>query len=258
MVSFDIPSLFINVPLDDVISFCADFLYHSPLTSVPSFPESIFVELMELVTKWVSFSFNDTMYCQVDGISLGSPFGPIFLNIFVGFLEKLLFERFSKPYIYLRYVDDTFTCFSSYNEALSPFHCLSDLHPSLAFAMDVEKDNKLLFLDVLVECCSFAFVTCTYRKPTFTGLYLSWNAFACKSRKVNLIKVSHIQAFLRFFWVKVNLNELKIYFWVMGILRKSLLTPLTKLLISLRITLSHLALLNAQFMLDFLGLDWIS
>ena len=35
---------------------------------------------------------------------------------------------------------------------------------------------------------SFAFVTSIYRKPKFTGLYLSWDAFAPKSRKVNLIK----------------------------------------------------------------------
>ena len=54
--------------------------------------------------------------------------------------------------------------------------------------MDEEKDNKLPFLDALVECCSFAFVTCIYRKPTFTGLYLSWDAFVIKSRKLNLIK----------------------------------------------------------------------
>ena len=49
--------------------------------------------------------------------------------------------------------------------------------------MDEEKDNNLLFLGV-----SFAFVTFIYRKPTFTGLYLSWDAFAPMSRKVNLIK----------------------------------------------------------------------
>ena len=48
MVSFDITSLFTNVPLDEVISICVDFLYRSPLTSVPSFPESV---LMELATK---------------------------------------------------------------------------------------------------------------------------------------------------------------------------------------------------------------
>ena len=54
--------------------------------------------------------------------------------------------------------------------------------------MDEEKYNKLPFLDVLVENRLFAFVTSIYRKPTFTGLYLNWNAFAPKSRKVNPIK----------------------------------------------------------------------
>ena len=72
--------------------------------------------------------------------------------------------------------------------AFSEHYCLNDLQPSLTFTTDEEKDNKLPFLDILVECRLFAFVTCIYRKPTFTGLYLSWDAFAPKSRKVNLIK----------------------------------------------------------------------
>ena len=84
------------------------------------------------------------------------------------------------------YVDDIFVCFSSRNEALSSFHCLKDLHPSLIFTMDEEKDKKLQFLGVLVEPRSFAFVTCIYRKPPFTGFY--WDAFAAQFRKVNLTK----------------------------------------------------------------------
>ena len=94
IVSFDIISLLTNVPLDEVISICGNFLYRSPLTSVHSFPESVFVELMELATKSVSFSFNDTIYRQVDGISMGSPLGPILENIFVRYSEKLLFDIF--------------------------------------------------------------------------------------------------------------------------------------------------------------------
>ena len=43
--------------------------------------------------------------------------------------------------------------------------------------MDEEKDNELPFLDVMVECRSSAFLTCIHRTPTFTGLYLSWDAF---------------------------------------------------------------------------------
>ena len=88
---------------DEVISICADFLYQSPLKSVPSFPESVFMELMQLATKSVSFSFNDTIYCQVDSISMGSLLGPILENIFARFDEKLLFDRFPKLYIYLCY-----------------------------------------------------------------------------------------------------------------------------------------------------------
>ena len=70
---------------------------------------------MELATKSVSFSFNDTMYHQVDSILMGSPLGPILANIFVGFYEKLLFDRFLKSNIYLHYRDDTLTCFCSRN-----------------------------------------------------------------------------------------------------------------------------------------------
>ena len=66
------------------------FLYRSPLASVLSFPESVFVELMEVDAKSVSFNFNDNIYRQVDGISMGFLLGPILENIFVGFYEKLL------------------------------------------------------------------------------------------------------------------------------------------------------------------------
>ena len=147
MVSFKIISQFTNVPLNEVISICADFLYRSPLTSVPFFPESVFVELIELATKSVSFSFNDTIYRQEDDISMGSPLGSVLANIFVWFYEKLLFDRFSKPYIHLRYVDDTFAYLCSRNDTLSFFQHFNDLHPSLTFAMDEEKNNKLPFLD---------------------------------------------------------------------------------------------------------------
>ena len=62
LVSFDIVSLFTNIPLDETISICADFLYCGPSTSVLPFPENVFVELMEIATKSVSFSFNEVMY----------------------------------------------------------------------------------------------------------------------------------------------------------------------------------------------------
>ena len=103
LISFDISSLFTNIPLDETISVCADYLYccHS---RPPSFPEHIFIELMEFATNSVSFCFNDTMY-QVDGISMVSPLGHLLTNVFMGFLELQLFDKVHKPYCYIRYVD---------------------------------------------------------------------------------------------------------------------------------------------------------
>ena len=116
------------------------------------------------------------------------------------------------------------------------------------------------FLDVLVECCLLAFISSIYRKPTFTGSYLTWDVSTPKSKKVNLIKCLIFKA-LKICSdnkIKSEFEQIKNLFWVTGTLRKSLLTPLTKLLISLGITSAHLAFLNAQLMLDFFGLDLLA
>ena len=71
MCSFDISSLFTNVPLSETIKICADALYRSELNS-PPFPEEVFIELMETATRSVEFSFNNEMYQQKDGVAMGS------------------------------------------------------------------------------------------------------------------------------------------------------------------------------------------
>ena len=114
---------------------------------------------------------------------MGFPLGPILANIFVGFQERHLFDRFPKPSIYLHYVDDTFVSFRSRSDALAFFDILNQLHSSLTFTIEEENNGQLPFLDVLVERCDSSFITLVYRKPTFTGLYLNWHSFAPKSRE---------------------------------------------------------------------------
>jgi len=74
----------------------------------PSFPRNIFVELMQLATSCVEFSFNKNMYRQIDGVAMGSPLGPALANIFGGYQEEKLFNFANRPLAYFRYVDDTF------------------------------------------------------------------------------------------------------------------------------------------------------
>ena len=151
------------------------------------FNKSHFIELMYWATRSVEFSFNDIMYKQVDGVAMGSPLGPILANIFVGYYERTLFNQVTPPLCYYRYVDDTFAIFPS-NEDFNHFLLLlNKLHPSLTFTSEVEVDNKLPFLDVLVEKTGTCFLTSVYRKPTFSGLYTRWESFCPESRKLSLI-----------------------------------------------------------------------
>ena len=81
----------------ETIQICADALYSSEHPPAP-FPWLIFVELMEMATSSVEFSFNDIMHRQIDGVTIGPPLA----NIFVGYYESKLLQTTSKPEIYYR------------------------------------------------------------------------------------------------------------------------------------------------------------
>ena len=57
LCSFDISSLFTNVPLSETIEACADALYNDD-SMASYFPCNILVELMQLATSSAKFNFN--------------------------------------------------------------------------------------------------------------------------------------------------------------------------------------------------------
>ena len=186
LCSYDVCSLFSNVPLAETIEICSDALYNGELTP-PPFSRVVFVELMQTATSSVEFSFNNIMDRQIDGVAMDSPLGPSLANIFVGYYEALLFKRVDKPLMYHRYVDNTFAVFNDEDECNEFFSHLNSLHPSLCFTFEKECNRTLPFLDVLKEKNDLEFVTSIYRKPTFTGQYIRWNSFCPMKRKTNLI-----------------------------------------------------------------------
>ena len=170
-------------------------LYRSYLTP-PDILEVVFVELMKFATTFIEFSFDNIMYRQVDGISMGSALGPTMAGIFVGFPEVDLFSKYKAPEMYFRYADDTYCVFKSETEAGEFFSHLNTMHPALRFTFEKENNSTLLFLDVLVCKETSVFLMTLYHKPTYIGLYVHWDSFCPKKRKMNLIKTLIHQALI--------------------------------------------------------------
>lgn len=63
----------------------------------------------------------------------------------------------------------------------------------------------LPFLDVSVENTPTSILTSVYKKPTFTGLRLSWDSFSPKSRKISIVKTHHREV-MRYSECKLDLE----------------------------------------------------
>ena len=65
--------------------------------------------ILDSCTK-TAFSFNNQLFEQTDGVSMGSALGPVLANIILSEFEKLIVSDLIKSGVirfYRRYVDDT-------------------------------------------------------------------------------------------------------------------------------------------------------
>ena len=92
-----------------------------------------------------------------------------------------------KPLHYRRYVDDTFLIFKDHAHVELFLNYLNSKHPNIKFTSEIESDNKISFLDVLIERENGYFSTSVFRKKTYTGLGLNYLSFSAHLFKVNSI-----------------------------------------------------------------------
>ena len=131
MASFDVKSLFTQIPLKETIDICVEESFKNladhngevlePLrcsyrNNDSFFNPQHFKKLLELATLDMHFFFNGTLYKQIDGVAMGSPLGPTLANAFMCHWERKWLNECPpdfKPVLYKRYVDDTFLIFKS-------------------------------------------------------------------------------------------------------------------------------------------------
>ena len=196
LISFDITSLFTNIPLCETIDIILNELYPELCTCSPTkkrmkksdkcstcLCKANMKWLLETATSETHFYFNNKIYRQCDGVSMGSPLGPLLADIFLIDLEKKILPKFKENGVvyYKRYVDDIFAIVKQESNIDHIRDILNGFHPAIQFTSELEQDNQLPFLDIhirrLLKHDRSWFITSIYRKPTFTGLLLKWKSF---------------------------------------------------------------------------------
>ena len=110
MVSFDVESLFINIPLGECIDLAVNYI--SEGNPDLKLSKSELRSLFTVATAQTHFLFNGSFYDQIDGVAMGSPLAPVLANLFMGHHEKLWLENFQGSEIY--FIVDMLTTLSVY------------------------------------------------------------------------------------------------------------------------------------------------
>ena len=154
MCSFDIVSLYTNIPLKEAINTVASALFPSNSNRehrVSGFTKDLFVKALELCTQDAVFIFNNCLYMQIDGIAMGNPISASLCNAFLAIKEQewlsLCHQKY-EPLLYLRYVDDTLLFFST-KEHIDPFlQYLNNQPTPITFTKEEESQGHIAFLDL--------------------------------------------------------------------------------------------------------------
>ena len=167
--SYDVESLFTNVPIEDTIKFITDEIYTQK-------------RLQKLLKKLVSgcqVTFNGMLIKQIDGSAMGNPLSVVLANIFMTKLERDVVEP-ERPILYKRYVDDVFAR-KKKNQVDTLITKLNNYHPKIRFT--VEK-NVEKFLDTKLEMKEVEYHTKVSRNRK---LPMHWSSKVPKKFKRNVI-----------------------------------------------------------------------
>ena len=119
LVSYDVTSLFTNIPLQETIDIAINLIFnHNPNLNIT---RKELKKLFLFATSQTHFMFNSKFYNQIDGVAMGSPLAPVLANIFMDFHESKWLNEYNlrKLKLYLRYVDDILAAFNNEQDSLN-------------------------------------------------------------------------------------------------------------------------------------------
>ena len=138
MVSFDVESLFTNIPTQETINIILDRAYKDNATEYYGLKRETLEKLLIICTQQSHFQFNGKYYDQIDGVAMGSPLGPLFANIFMDEFEQSKMKKLTElgVKIWLRYVDDVFAIIEHESQSDAILDYLNKQHINIKFTIE--------------------------------------------------------------------------------------------------------------------------
>ncbi|VDQ10563.1 unnamed protein product [Trichobilharzia regenti] len=134
MYSFDVNSLFTNVPLVKTVDILCDYI-SSTCFSFP-FPLTYLKDLLLLLLLCSdNVTFEGEHFRQMDGDAVSSPLGPLLADVYMSYVENLSFDLISKLSFYKRYVDDIILICDDHEDASSLLDRLNSVQNHISLLM---------------------------------------------------------------------------------------------------------------------------
>ena len=184
-VSFDVKSLFTNVPLNKTIEIILDRVYNKNIISTTLKKRTLKKLLKDTCSK-TAFLFDNTIYEQIDGVSMGAALGPVLANIIMTEMERVVVDALvqsGKIKFYARYVDDTLLLVKpeDIDNILQQFN---KFHKNIEFTIDRFDECVPHFLDLEIHHDGISI----YRKDTHTAQFMNFDSFTKWNHKTAWIR----------------------------------------------------------------------
>ena len=174
MVSFDISSMYFNIPNDLALrSVLGRWNLIEKNTSIP-FQE--FKRAISIILNSTFFKFNDEFYEQIIGLPMGSPLSPILADLVIQDLENDIFNTLTTHiFFYFRYVDIVLA--APINLITNILDSFNTYHDRIKFTVDYGNDKSINFLDVKLLIDNDRIIFDLYKKPTNSDRFLNFFLF---------------------------------------------------------------------------------
>ena len=124
MVSFDITSLYTNIPIIDTLNIIKDYVNNDDqFTRKTVIPQDKFLDLVHLVLTTTWCTFNSQFYQQTDGVAMEDPATLTTAEIYMHAFERTAISTaLHPPKVLEQFFDDAFgKFFPSYQQSSTKY-----------------------------------------------------------------------------------------------------------------------------------------